>query len=41
MIEAQIKFLGIDLGKNWFHVVGIDDRSKALLRKKLTRANVL
>lgn len=29
--------VGIDLGKNWFHVVGIDAHGRAVLRKKLNR----
>jgi transposase len=33
--EAVI--VGIDLGKNWFHVVGIDAHGKPVLRKKLNR----
>jgi len=37
-LEACI--IGIDLGKNWFHVVGIDAQGKALLRKKLNRSQL-
>ncbi len=29
--------LGIDLGKNWFHLVGLDRQGAAVLRKKLNR----
>jgi transposase len=37
--EALI--VGIDLGKNWFHVVGIDARGTPVLRKKLNRAQLV
>ena len=29
--------LGIDLGKNWFHLVGLDERGATVLRKRLNR----
>src|SRR5918995_4824844 len=29
--------VGIDLGKNWFHLVGLDGQGTAVLRKKLNR----
>ena len=29
--------LGIDLGKNWFHLIGLDERGATVLRKKLNR----
>ncbi len=29
--------IGLDLGKNWFHVVGINAQGKPVLRKKLNR----
>jgi transposase len=32
-----VKVIGIDLGKNWFHVVGIDHGGKPVLRRKLGR----
>jgi transposase len=32
-----VTVIGIDLGKNWFHVVGIDHGGKPVLRKKLGR----
>lgn len=35
--DEVVKFLGVDLGKNWFHVIGITSRGKPVLRKKLSR----
>ncbi len=32
---------GIDLAKNFFHLVAMDDRGKVLWRKALTRRRVL
>ena len=29
--------VGIDLGKNWFHLVGLDEGGATILRKKLNR----
>lgn len=29
--------VGIDLGKNWFHLVGLDGQGAAVLRKELNR----
>jgi len=31
---------GLDLGKNWFHVVGINGRGKPVLRKKFNRTQL-
>jgi transposase len=36
----EITILGIDLGKNWYHVVGIDQRGQPILRKKLNRTQL-
>jgi transposase len=36
----EITVLGIDLGKNWYHVVGIDQRGQPILRKKLNRTQL-
>ena len=36
----DITVVGIDLGKNWFHIVGIDCNGKPLLRRKLNRAQL-
>ena len=33
----DVAVLGIDLGKNWFHLTGIDNRGKAILRKRVNR----
>lgn len=38
MNEQGLHIVGIDLGKNWFHLVGMDKRGKPVLRKKLNRA---
>jgi transposase len=32
--------VGIDLGKNWFHLVGLDEAGATILRKKLNRAQL-
>ena len=32
--------VGIDLGKNWFHVVGLDEGGAPILRKKLNRVQL-
>jgi len=32
--------VGIDLGKNWFHLVGLDGRGAAVLRKRLNRGQL-
>jgi transposase len=39
-MTTQLHILGIDLGKNWFHVVGIDQGGTPLLRRKLNRAHL-
>ena len=39
-VENQITIIGIDLGKNWYHVVGIDQRGQPILRKKLNRTQL-
>jgi transposase len=36
-MSAVVHTLGIDLGKNTFHLVGLDPRGKPVLRKKLSR----
>lgn len=33
----EVTIIGIDLGKNWFHVVGLDARGQPVLRKKHNR----
>jgi len=34
---ATIATMGIDIGKNWFHVVGVDRRGTIVLRQKRSR----
>lgn len=36
-MTIPLSIIGIDLGKNWFHVVGLDAKGTVLLRKKLNR----
>jgi transposase len=36
-MDNDIKILGIDLGKNWFHLSGLDKHGKCVYRKKLNR----
>ena len=40
MADQQIHIIGIDLGKNWFHLVAMDERGKPVYRKKLNRAQL-
>ncbi len=37
----QVKVLGIDIGKSSFHVVGLDQNDKIVVRKKFTRTQLL
>jgi len=37
----HIASIGIDLGKNTFHLVALGERNKSLLRKKLSRVQLL
>ena len=37
MSNSKPYIYGIDLGKNWFHVVAADQQGNTLFRKKLTR----
>jgi transposase len=37
----HIASIGIDLGKTTFHLVGLGERNKVLLRKKLSRTQLL
>ena len=32
--------VGIDLGKNWFHLIGMDARGATVLRQKLNRGQL-
>lgn len=40
MTDQQIHIIGIDLGKNWFHLVAMDERGKPVYRKKLNRVQL-
>jgi transposase len=37
----NIKTLGIDLAKNVFHLCGMDEPGKVILRKRLSRGSCL
>ena len=37
---TQPVIVGIDLGKNWFHLVGLDAAGAAVFRKKMNRAQL-
>ena len=37
---TPLTIVGIDLGKNWFHLVGLDEGGATILRKKLNRAQL-
>jgi hypothetical protein len=32
--------IGIDLGKNWFHLIGVDERGGTVLRRKMNRTQL-
>jgi transposase len=34
---ATVATMGIDIGKNWFHVVGLDEHGAIVLRQKWSR----
>src|SRR6516165_5422866 len=38
--NSMIAAIGIDIGKNWFHVVGLDGRGAVALRQKWSRGQV-
>ena len=38
--QSAIALIGIDIGKNSFHVVGLDGRGAIVLRQKLGRTTV-
>ena len=40
MTQAQIYIYGIDLGKNWFHLVAMDHMGHVLTKQKLTRSQL-
>ena len=39
-LKAAIAVVGIDIGKNSFHVVGLDQRGAIVLRQKWSRGQV-
>ena len=39
-LESAIAVIGIDIGKNSFHVVGHDERGAIVLRQKWSRGQV-
>jgi hypothetical protein len=39
-LNAEIAVIGIDIGKNSFHVVGLDRRGAIVLRQKWSRGQV-
>src|SRR5215470_3194914 len=39
-LNSAIAVIGIDIGKNSFHVVGLDDRGAIVLRQKWSRSQV-
>ena len=39
-LNTTIAVIGIDIGKNSFHVVGLDDRGAIVLRQKWSRSQV-
>jgi transposase len=39
-LSTTAAVVGIDIGKNWFHVVGLDDRGAIVLRQKWSRTQV-
>ena len=41
IIDMKIRSIGIDLGKTTFHLVALGERGKILLKKKLSRKQLL
>jgi transposase len=39
-LRNSIAFVGIDIGKNSFHIVGLDGRGAIVLRQKRSRGQV-
>ena len=39
-LNSAIPVIGIDIGKNSFHVVGLDDRGAIVLRQKWSRGQI-
>jgi transposase len=40
-MQSELSVVGIDLAKSIFHLVGLDERGKILLRKRLARGEVM
>ena len=40
ILNSVIAVIGIDIGKNSFHVVGLDERGAIVLRQKWSRGQV-
>jgi transposase len=38
--DSTVTTIGIDIGKNTFHLVGLDERGAIVLRQKLSRGQV-
>lgn len=41
MTHSEAEIIGIDLGKNWFHLIAIDRGGNIILKKKLNRRQLL
>ena len=39
-LSRAISVIGIDIGKNSFHIVGLDERGAIVLRQKWSRGQV-
>ena len=40
-MQPEMHVLGIDIAKRVFHVVGMDERGKIVLRKRLSRHDLI
>ena len=40
-MQQELSVVGIDIAKRVFHLVGMDERGKIILRKRLARGEVL
>jgi Tfp pilus assembly PilM family ATPase len=38
--KAEVAVVGIDIGKNSFHMVGLSDRGEIVLRQKWSRSQI-
>jgi hypothetical protein len=39
-LNSAVAVIGIDIGKNWFHVIGMNDRGAIVLRQKWSRGQI-